>query len=217
MQFRQGVSLYTLDGKEVGHIDRVVIEPKSNEITHLVVRKGLLIKEDKVVPVGLVTAGKEDHVNLRLDEGQMEELPNYEETDYIPTNDDDAGRSPQGGPILIAPPALYWYPAYDGTSLPGYLPSAYVAETRTNIPEGTVAVKAGAKVMTRDGMDVGNVAQVLTDLYEDRVTHCVVSRGLVRKEEKLIPVGWIESWGDDEVRLSVGARTMERLPLFEQI
>src|SRR5512147_2755224 len=120
MQFRQGVGVFTLDGKEVGHIDRVVIDPKANEITHLVVRKGTLIKEDKVVPVGLVAVGKEDQVSLRLDKDQLEQLPNYEETDYVPLNDEDRESSTRGGPVVLPPPALYWYPAYGGTSLPGY-------------------------------------------------------------------------------------------------
>jgi uncharacterized protein YrrD len=220
MQFKQGVSVYTLDGKEAGHVDRVVLEPKTNEITHLVIRKGLLIKEDKVVPVGLVEAAKEERVTLRLDREQLEQLPNFEETDYVPLTDDDPewerARPALTGPVGVTAPAMYWYPAYGGTPLPGYPASGYVAETRTNIPEGTVAVKTGAKVVTRDDKDVGDVVQLLTDLYDDRVTHCLISKGLLLKEKKLIPVGWIESWSDDEVRLSVGAKTIERLPVFEQ-
>lgn len=216
MQFRQGVGVFTLDGKEVGHIDRVVIDPKANEITHLVVRKGTLIAEDKVVPVGLVAVEKEDQVTLRLDKDQLEQLPNYEETDYVPLNDEELNQPSRGGPVGMAPPALYWYPAYGQTPLPGYPVSPYVATTHTNIPEGSVAVKAGAKVITRDGKDVGDVVQLLTDLYEDRVTHCLISKGVLLKEKRLIPVGWIESWADDELHLTVSSKTVERLPVFEQ-
>jgi sporulation protein YlmC with PRC-barrel domain len=42
MRFNQGDRVMTVDGKEAGHIERVVIDPRTNEITHLVVRRGLL-------------------------------------------------------------------------------------------------------------------------------------------------------------------------------
>jgi uncharacterized protein YrrD len=215
MQLNQGASVFTADGTEAGRIDRVVIDPKTNEVSHIVVRKGFFLPDDKVVPMSLMMAGPEDRIVLRINSDKLGQLPEFEETHYIALNEEELGRADKAGPIGIALPALYWYPPYRGTLLVDYPEPPYIAETRTNIPEGTIAVKAGAKVITRDDKDVGNVEQVLTNLQADRVTHCLISKGLVMKEKRLIPVGWIDSWSEDELRLAVGSNTVERLPVFE--
>lgn len=54
MQFKEGTDVFTIDGDKVGSIDRVVIDPRNNEVTHLVVRKGFFFPTDKVVPMDLV-------------------------------------------------------------------------------------------------------------------------------------------------------------------
>ncbi len=213
MEFNQGATVFTTDAKEVGHIDRVVIDPKTNDITHVVVHKGFFVSEDKVVPVGLLNAGQKDQVMLQLDSEQLEQQPNFEETDYLPLNDER--QTARTGAIGLAPPALYWYPTYGGTPLLGYPISPFVVEIRKNTPAGTIAVKPGAKVITRDGKNVGDVIQLLTGSDEERVTHCLISKGLLMKEKKLIPVGWIEYWGEDELRLAVESATVDRLPVFE--
>ncbi len=43
----------------------------------------------------------------------------------------------------------------------------------------------------------------------------VISEGLLFKERKLIPVLWISAISENEVHLSVGAGTLERLPAYE--
>jgi len=40
MQFNENAEVFTSTGEKVGRIDRVVIDPKSDELTHLVVKKG---------------------------------------------------------------------------------------------------------------------------------------------------------------------------------
>lgn len=47
MQFKDGANVYTADGHTVGSIDRVVIDPRTNEVTHVVVRRRLFFTEDQ--------------------------------------------------------------------------------------------------------------------------------------------------------------------------
>ena len=65
MQLQQGATVRTADGKDVGHLDRVVMDPKSKEVTHVIVRKGMLFTEDKVVPLSLIASSTKDEVRLR--------------------------------------------------------------------------------------------------------------------------------------------------------
>ena len=82
MQFRENTPVYTADGEEVGTIDRVVIEPESKEVTHVVVRQGWLFTEDKVLSTDLIEQATADQVRLRADSKHLDELPHFEETHY---------------------------------------------------------------------------------------------------------------------------------------
>src|SRR5262245_5951120 len=176
MQFKQDASVFSADGQEVGRLTRVVIDPRSNEITHLVVHQGVFFTEDKLVPISLVAAGIENRVTLRDAAQDLADLPSFEETHFIPINEAEINRYPRG-----QAPSLYWYPPV-GVPLP--LP-AHVTERTENIPEGAIALKEGAKVVTADGQSVGTIEQVLTDPLADRVTHFLISHGVLLPEKKL--------------------------------
>ena len=84
MQLKPDTQVVTADGKRVGAIDRVVLKPDTKEVTHVVVQKGFLFSEDKVVPLSLIGPATADKVTLRPDAGDLQELPNFEESYYIP-------------------------------------------------------------------------------------------------------------------------------------
>ena len=65
MQFKENAEVLTSTGDKIGRIDRVVIDPKSNEVTHLVVKKGILFTKDKVVPLEQVEAANGDEIILK--------------------------------------------------------------------------------------------------------------------------------------------------------
>jgi uncharacterized protein YrrD len=199
----------TLDGKEAGQIERVVIDPKTNEITHLVIRRGLLQKVDKVVPITAITSGHEGTLTLHLQSDQWEFLPDFEEERYVLAEDGRGGETPTA--VLSYPP----YPS-GVAGISTYGPK-YFAETHLNIPDETVALKEGAKVIARDHKEVGHVAQVLASTPDDRVTHFLIVKGLLVKEQRLIPVGWVERLADDEVYLAIDSSMVERLPVIEPV
>ena len=86
-----------------------------------------------------------------------------------------------------------------------------------NIPENTVALKEGARVIDCDDKEVGHVAQVLTSTPTEQVTHFLIVKGLLVKEHRLIPVGWVDRLTDDEVKLGVDSSIVERLPVVEPV
>ena len=87
----------------------------------------------------------------------LEALPNFEETHYVPiTEVEESELSPPG----YARP-FYWYPPaglnWWSVSGYGYAVPPYVIRTERQIPEGTVALEEGAKVVSSDGEHVGTV------------------------------------------------------------
>ena len=119
MQFKRGTPVFTANGADVGRIDRVVMDPRTNEVAGLVVRKGFFFTEDKVVPFDLVFQASEDRVTLRQGIGDaFNNLANFEETHYVPI-EGPAGQPEQADYAS----SLYWYPpvgmgaAYTGRTL----------------------------------------------------------------------------------------------------
>lgn len=221
MQFKNGAGVYTFDGQNVGHIDRVVLNPNTKEVTHLVVRKGFLFTEDKIVPLHVIESAIEERVALREDAGNLDGLPPFEETHYIPLDKDDLRSSAY--PIGTAA-ALYWYPprggsiSYPGSS--GYarpFPRRTKTETEQNIPEDTVALKEGSRVISTDSQHVGNVVRVFTEPQDNQVTHLLISDGFIFKVKKLIPVSWISEIQEDEIFLGVGVAMLDTLPEYQEI
>ena len=75
MELREGTSVFTPGGEEVGKINRFVLDPGTNEVTHLVVQKGWLLPEDKVLPIGMISTATEERVVLNQDMGDIDQLP----------------------------------------------------------------------------------------------------------------------------------------------
>jgi uncharacterized protein YrrD len=221
MRFEQGADVYTAQGDKVGEIDRVVIDPKTNEVTHVMIKKGFLLPVDKVVPISLIGPIVDDHVTLRKNAGDLESLPNFKETHYISVDEEDveeAAEQGQAHPLLWYPPVgASWWNTGGYLGFPGifYPIPPYVVGTKRNIPEGTVALKEGAKVISMDDKHVGNVETVLTDSEENRATHLVISKGLFSKQRKLIPTSWVSIVMADEIHLAVDSHVIARLREYD--
>ena len=54
MQIKRNARVVTADGRDVGHVERVVIDPGTRDLSHLIVSRGRLFKEDRGVPFNLV-------------------------------------------------------------------------------------------------------------------------------------------------------------------
>jgi uncharacterized protein YrrD len=214
MKLEQNARVVAANGQAIGHVDRVVMDPRTKEVSHLVVRHGILFPEDRVVPIELIDRTEDDQILLREDAGDLEQLPIFEETHYVPLDDFEQSRAPA---VPYVPP-MYWYPPYPtvgwGLYGTGY-GAGYITRTEKNIPQGTVALAEGAKVVSADGQHVGNVEQVLTDPQADRATHFVISSGLLFKTRKLVPTTWISDLGRDEVHLAVGAQLLNELREYQ--
>jgi uncharacterized protein YrrD len=217
MEFKANADVLTASGEKIGEVERVVIDPQSKKVTHVVVRKGFLFSEDKVVPVNMIAAATGSDVALRKSAGDLEMLPEYVDKHYVIVDERELGRQQ----TTDFPSSAYWYPPFAGgaASAPSRPTAAekpaLVEQEEYNIPKGTVALQEGAEVIARDDEHVGDVEQVLTDPQADRVTHFVIADGLLLKERKLVPYRWVERVFSDQVHLAVGSSCLEQLPEYQ--
>jgi uncharacterized protein YrrD len=200
MEFHRNVPVEGTSGRQVGHLERVVLETETRTLTHLVVRiGGLLNKKDKLVPVGHVGEASPAHIVLTVEAGDPEAWADFEAQQVVAVTQETAA------PVTSQPaptPAAYGAPIAGLPSM--HVPEPYKTQTVQNIPDGTVAVTLEAKVLTMDGKSVGSIEAVRSATPADRVTHFLVSSGLLTRERKWVPAEWAEGFTDDEIQLGTG-------------
>lgn len=218
IELKEGTRVFTPGGEEVGRVNRFILDPATNEVTHVVIQKGWLLPEDKVVPFEMVSSATEDRVVLNENIGDFDELPPFEETSFVRATDNDLNDlTPTGDPAYAYTPAYYWYPSHANIGYPGIALGHYTwpsGETKRNIPEDTVPLKEGTDVISSDGEHVGDVERLIVDPESKQATHFLISQGVFFKDRKLVPAHWVTSVEEDKVYLAVPARLLERLPAY---
>lgn len=215
MELKEGTSVFTASGEEVGKVNRFVLDPETNEVTHIVVQKGWLFTEDTVVPMEWVASATEEKVVLHADTGSFDELPPFEEAHFVEVAEDQVRTGAAGYPPARYAPAYYWYPPHGFAGYPvGYYGWPPVA-TQRNIPEDTIPIREGTDVISSDGEHVGDVERLFVEPESNRATHFLISEGLFFKEKRLVPAHWVKTVEEDRVYLNVTSQTLERLPVYE--
>ena len=204
IQLQKDAKVLAANGKLIGSLERVVVNPANNVITDIVVRTGSFLKQkEKVVPVRLVAETTQDKILLRDDAGELKAFPPFEE-EHIVNENGSSSSAEDAPPVIVGNLGM-------GTPMVQSSRRRIVTRFEQNIPEGTVAMKEGAKVITTEGKNVGSVERVLADPSFDQVTHLLVSRGLFTKEAKLIPIHWVMRLGEDKVSLRVSKDSVDEL------
>ena len=152
------------DGDEIGSVDRAIVDPRTNEVTHIVVRTGAIFGRDIVVPREDVERANQDGDTIQLDlsKDELERFPDFSPEEY------------GAPPSTWVAPAGYGFPASGyawpiamdpmmGT-VPMPIPEEYVDED-TEEPDQVTLTK-GALVLDRHDDDIG----VIDDLRFDAET-----------------------------------------------
>ena len=221
MELKEGMRVFTSGGEEVGKVNRFVLDPATDEVTHIVVEKGWLLPEDKVVPFEMVRSQNDDKLVLSDEIDDFDELPPFEETHYVRVTDEPNDLTRTVGAGYRYAPAYYWYPGLANVGQPGLSLGPYPypwqpEETERNIPADTVPLKEGTDVLSSDGEHVGDIERLFVDPDSNRATHLLISEGLLFKDRKLIPIHWVKMVTEDEVELAVPTRVLERLPSYQE-
>jgi len=229
MELREGVEVFTAGDEQVGKVSGFILDPATNEVTHIVVQKGWLLPEDKVIPFEMVSSATEDKVVLNEELVSFDELPAFEEAHYIRPRDADVSQPERVSSLEETTQdraaerdvshgrtsGYYWYPPHGYIGYPvgyyGWPPM----ETVRNIPEDTIPLKEGTDVISSDGEHIGDVERLFVEPASNKATHFVISQGVFFKDHKLVPAHWVKSVGEDKVHLSVTAQLLEQLPSYE--
>jgi sporulation protein YlmC with PRC-barrel domain len=193
-QFTIGAEARGADG-DLGQLKRVVVNPVSKTVTHLLIeprhRQGL----GRLVPLDLVDRASGGEIRLRCSKAEFDQLDFAEETSFLPGVDDAyAGYEPGDA---------YAWPYFGG--------NASVPVTSVAVPIGEVSVRRGDPVHATDG-DIGKVEGLVVESRGHHVTHVLLQEGhLWGRKEVAIPIESIASV-DSGIRLKISKQEVQNLP-----
>lgn len=166
-----------------GHSAGVIVRPKNQQVTHLIVRPRGDLK--RLVPVDKIAEASPTMIHLRCTKDELTHMDPFIEHEYM----------------MIMPDASIWAPEPQMISIP-----------HRRIPKGELAIERGSRVEATDGQ-VGKVDELLVDPQDEHITHLVLREGhLWGQRDVTIPASQIDHIEDDTVFLKLDKHTVESLP-----
>jgi len=237
MKLTTDARIITSEGQDIGNLNRFVLDPRSKKVTHIIFGRGLLSQKEYVIPMRLIERVTDEAIFLKPLPVNIEDLPPFKEEYFVLTNE----RALINEAYFSAAPTLrmyYHYPPTAGGILPPNKPNraydspSYTAgvaplsvtgsdelsgfiDVNDNIPDHTVALKEGAKVFSNDSKHLGNVEKVIVDPTNNKSTHLVITKGLLLKEKKLVPMNWVDNIYDNEVYLCMDQEFVDKVPDYK--
>ena len=185
--------VFCIDGF-CGRSTHVVLRPKAEEVTHLVVKEQKPPHQEILIPVTAAAETIPDSVNVRRTRDEIAKLQPFMETEYVRV---DIPRL-AGGAYFVEP---YVYPEVETLSA-----------KHEAIPADELAVRRGAWVEATDGR-VGRVDEFLVDSEDDHITQIVLREGhLWGQKDVTIPISEIERIEENTIYHKMDKHKIEALP-----
>ncbi|HEU5385681.1 MAG TPA: hypothetical protein VFV73_07245 [Streptosporangiaceae bacterium] len=188
-EFAMGAEARCSDGP-VGKVIRVIVEPATETVTHLVVEPAHRLGAGRLVLLGLVDATA-DGIRLRCTVEEFGRLEAAEETELVDG--------------IIGGMAL------GGLGAPMGAPAPVQAVVRDVVPLGEEDIQRGEAVHALDGA-IGRVEGLRVDPGDHRVTHVLLAEGhLWGRKEVAIPASAVTKV-ENGIWLNLTKEQVEDLP-----
>jgi sporulation protein YlmC with PRC-barrel domain len=183
--------------KECGQSSALVVNPVTEQITHIVVTENSYPYVKRLVPVGQIFESTPNSIRLRCSREELSQQDSFEEIDFINPKISEVDLN-YDVPFVVWPYSL--------------IEENPIEVTRENIPAGEIAIHRRADVHAKDGR-VGKVDEFLVAPNSNHITHLVLREGhLWGKKDITIPVSEIDKIKDDGVYLRLDKEAIEKLP-----
>jgi sporulation protein YlmC with PRC-barrel domain len=206
-EFTIGTEASCSDG-HVGRLSRVIVEPGTQAVTHLVIEPRHRPERGRIVPVDLAeaTAGE---IKLRCTKAEFGKFDPAEETDLLPDATGDPVYDTGVGPDLGDPRVV---PSLAIANL--RLPGGPRVTKHDAVPRDEVDVRRGEQVYATDGA-IGRIQGLVIDSGSHHVTHILLEEGhLWGRKEVAIPIGAMTRV-DDVIKLTIDKHQVQGLPTVD--
>jgi sporulation protein YlmC with PRC-barrel domain len=200
-----GAHVESKDGKDLGRLHSVVVDPRDNEVTHIVVNAGPHFPEPGFgapelinVPIDQMDDAGEHKVVLRVTREDFRKMPQYVERDFTPAR--------------ALPREEHTDPAHflwnTGVALAASLSRIL---TGIALPAETVRKASFEREILNDApvwrlqphTHIGDVERVLVDEDTDEIKELVIRRGAVFHEDVVLPIGYVTEILDGVVHVQL--------------
>jgi uncharacterized protein YrrD len=194
-ELRLNAPVVCADGP-AGRLADVILDPRTDQVTHLVVEVKGFGHPQHLVPVALLQATDGREVRLRCLREELAQTEFFTETEQVPMDGSTA-----------------WAIADDTLPFPVTSPRfGTLLIEHERVPPGELAVHRDTPVEASDG-PVGRLAAFVLQSDDDRVANVVVRRGYWWwRQEMEIPTAAIERIDTDAVHLNLSRARVRAFP-----
>jgi sporulation protein YlmC with PRC-barrel domain len=213
-KFTIGVRANCSDG-HCGEVRRLIIDPATEAVTHLVIQPGRRKEAARLVPCDLVET-TEGEIRLRCTRAEFDRLDYAEEREPVDEADQYVGAAGGflGSGLAYGVSGEAYAPMGRGELIDiGPMPMPEHRRTMVTdvVPLGEDQVRPGDRVHAVDG-EIGRVQGFLVNPGDDRVTHVLLEEGhLWGRKEVAIPVTAVNRV-DEGIRLNLTKEQVGDLP-----
>lgn len=202
-----------IDGS-AGKVVALIADPVARALTHIAVERGRDVRDDRLVPVGLVMAAGPAGVELRCSLAELARLPEFHDVEFVPyiADSGDLGATLAWPYYGLPDPMLPVVGEFGETLAWPYQgrPEKH-PEIVDRIPPGEVEIRRNEQVHAADGA-IGRVEGLVVD-HEGHITHVLLQEGhFWGKKEVAIPIDSLEKIDAGGIHVRLSKHEIEDLP-----
>jgi len=218
IDIRLGSMVVSSDGKRVGKVDGLVIDPDSKNMLEIIVHQGFVFSTDRIIDMRYVDHVDDDgSVYLTVDAAVAEQMPPLVTRDYVVASGASQEAIPftvGRGPMMSAPTMARsgpvgrtMHPSSEAEYLEA-VASAIPVAVRSDLPDGAVVIDTGTDVIDADGDKIGTVDDILYD-ESGELTGFVIKAGRFHHYDITVPMSKVDAITKRYVRLNVDAESVK--------
>jgi uncharacterized protein YrrD len=214
---RPGADVTSSDNKEVGELHAVIVDPREDRVTHIVVNTGPHFPQPGfgapnliTVPVEQMEDAQEDTVLLRCTKRQFARMPSYVKRRFTPP---PPAQSDQ--PRRERPAETLW-------DVGVALGAALAASGGIGVPAETFRKASFERQILDDApvwrlepfSHIGDVERVLIDEETDEIVALVIRRGVLFHHEVVVPIDYVTEVLDGFINVRISNEELEKLEAY---
>ena len=199
------VEVFCSDGA-CGRSTAVIVNPVSQEVTHVVVATQEMLHSEYLVPITLIEESETDRIQLRCRRNTLATMEPFHKIKFVRLQDlEESDRPPANIPEAHMSYAWLWpYITARGDY------GAYINVEQ--IPHNELAVHRGTHVEATDGR-IGQVDEFVINPENDHITHLVLREGhLWGQKDITVPISEVDRVESNVVYLKLDKQAVENLP-----
>jgi uncharacterized protein YrrD len=190
-----------------GKLIRVVIDPRTQRVTDLIVEKGFLQKVDRVIPVTAVEEATGESIRLNVDADAFKDFQEYDETSV---------RLPVGGyrgNRYRTNEVVYLMGRYRSVFVEEPIVPTVEHKVHEGVPTELDVIGSGTPVRNMLG-DLGEVDHLLINADTNRITHLVVKTKGLFSDYPVVPISDVSGIDEAGIFIKVSEEELREYPRY---